>query len=615
MESSDNNHLDFVITKASMGDDGIKRWSATVSKFAVDRQDDEVTKSFFENSMAQIEAGNHPMPALVVSHYDDPRNVELSEGVPDVFKAGETTELYIDGDKPKAKGIFVDTPLGDATFTAVKADLNDGLPHEERVRISMAWKPEEGGVVKSEVDGHRIHNKGIIRHFAATRVPIVASTNLEVTYMSKSNAVTHISKFQDATNIVGEDLATELDNHYAELALDKAGLDELYEKADDAPKGKVAAGFDVGKCLTKKLAEGKDRKEALGACLAIGREAKKKSEAIVEKQRRVGKRDKAVDDCIDKMVTRGFPRAAATETCVSKAKKRRRQEITRRITRSEATGEYFMVEKIDLSMPFSECVSTYVNDHDMSEEEAKKFCNSAEAKTARAGDEEVEKAITSFDDVVDIIISDEDVSVVKSEDPVSSDDILDQVLEELAKSYGDAVETDESVVEVIEPAVNTPSGESQVAVIETPEKSEITELVESDELIAIQENFIRMKSAIVNEQLDRTEKTFLVKHLLDEMREGVEAYVEAVTPVSPQDTATMIKAALEEVMAPQAAQVAFLIEEVNTLREEKSQANGTRPVPKQLQPTNVEKASVNKPGALTAREMANASVRQDRPLY
>lgn len=269
--------IDFIITKASEDPEtGEKRWRATVSKFEKDKQDDEVTKEFYEYAAHQIAEGVYPSPALVVSHFDDPRPESKYTATPDIFVAGHTTDIYVDGNLPKAKGVFADTPLGNALFNAVKIDQQLELPHEERIRISMAFRPEPGGLQKSDA-GHNVFTKGSIRHYAATRVPIVGSTNIEVGGLELKSDI-KLTKKQDAESIVGEEFAEELYGAYSEIMKSKSDDQDLFFKADD--------GFDMGACLETKKSEDIPEKQALAICLSMQRRAgegvppKDKSEAL-----------------------------------------------------------------------------------------------------------------------------------------------------------------------------------------------------------------------------------------------------------------------------------------------------------------------------------------------
>lgn len=214
------------ITKASLGGDGVMRWAATTSKFDVDEQADEVTPEFYQHAIVQVESGKRPSPVLCVSHID--------KGKPaDDWVAGDANELYIDGDQPKAKGTFRDTPLGKASFEAVRSDY--GTPDDDKIRISLGFYDEGSEARQTDkADGSvatgRRYLKGWIKHLALTRVPVVKETEISV---MEAKAMVK-TKREDAASIVGAELAEEL------VRSDKAELDEGLvlkgqEEGDAAP--------------------------------------------------------------------------------------------------------------------------------------------------------------------------------------------------------------------------------------------------------------------------------------------------------------------------------------------------------------------------------------------
>jgi len=183
-------------TKASLDPKtGEMRWAATVSKFEEDDQGDEITPEFYKSAIAAVERGVRPMPVLCVSHID--------KGAPaDDWVAGDTASMFVDGELPKAKGTFRGTPLGKAAFEAVRKDMQDGLPDNERARISMGFY-DEGSLSKGEDPG-RTFVSGWIKHFAVTRVPGVKETEIKVKGEPMPTAR------EDAASIVGDELAETL---------------------------------------------------------------------------------------------------------------------------------------------------------------------------------------------------------------------------------------------------------------------------------------------------------------------------------------------------------------------------------------------------------------------
>lgn len=224
----------FYITKASKGRDGVMRWAATVSEFSLDRQGDEMTPQFIKAAVAQIDAGLRPAPVLCISHID--------HGKPsDSWVAGDVTDLYIDGDKPKAKGTFRDTPLGQAAFEAVRKDWRDKVPHNERARISMGFFADQVQPLELKTDngasllGRRFMS-GWVKHLAITRVPVVQTTN--ITAEMELKAMAPRTKKQDAATIVGEELAEELVDLAVKSDLEADTPDMILKKDKPGAAGK-----------------------------------------------------------------------------------------------------------------------------------------------------------------------------------------------------------------------------------------------------------------------------------------------------------------------------------------------------------------------------------------
>lgn len=592
--------LDFVITKASYGADGVMRWSATVSKFAVDKEGDEVTKSFYEKAIDKIEQGIHPMPALVVSHFDDSRLEKAYEPVPEVFKAGIATSLYIDGDKPKAKGIFMDTPLGKAAYAGVKSDLDKGLPHEERIRISMAFRPEDGGVEKSE-DGHYRYTNGLIRHFALTRVPIVKETEIMV---QKSETVARKTRYDDAKTIIGDELAKELDTSYKSIMKSKSEDGLLLEKADDSKDGKSAADqhmkngkFDMGDCLSVKMGEGKERKQALAMCLSMSK----------GKPRAKAELDDLFDNqaCMEEYTGKGLSDAAASAICMHQQQMLSDMMEEAGETPSEEAAEQAGsagISKAYMERPTMDCVESFVKDG-KSEEEAKLLCNSDEAVKAR-----IYKAALDgdLDAIVKAVISDGEITVVeKSKKAAAKDESNTETVN--SEDAGTDTSKDESADE---PSVNqkkskkkdqTDAGEAN------QEKSEADPMV--DNLVML------FKSTLLDTSLGRGQKVTVVNKVLEQLGELAKNEITQHTPATAEDQAAVMKAALQEAIAP-------FVTELNTLRSQNealemllTKGGVVKAHPKQLVNMNtspVEKADLEPAGAMTAAQIAEASIRQVR---
>lgn len=592
---TDEGVWDFVITKASLGADGVKRWAATVSKFEVDGEGDEVTKAFYEKVIDKIDKGIHPYPALVVSHYDDGRADVALEPVPEVFKAGIATALYVDGDKPKAKGIFTDSPLGNAAYEAIKSDLASKLPHEERARISMAFRPDiDNGIEKAD-DGHLKYTDGIIRHFALTRVPIVKETEI----MVQKSSVVRKTRFDDAKTIVGEELATELDKAYKSISKSKSATeDTLIEKAktgDAAQKHMINGKFSMGDCISTKLSEGKDRKQAIAICLSMAQDKPTLKMDMMEMF--------DIEACKQEYIDKGFSVAAAEAACMS--------QMMKLNDMMQGEGETTMnMQKAALAPTLSEAIALYVKEGKTSEE-ATKLYKSEEAVKARILDAAQRG---DLDAIVKAVVSDDEITIVKANEDA------EKVAEVAAKSVNQtAVQEKSETVEKTE-ATEATTGESKL------DKSEVTEVEKgvektepnkekaetaSTETANPTDSLITMfKATLANEALSRTEKTAVLNTVLDQLGSIAKAGIQN-TPATAEDQAMLLKSAMQEAMKPVMTQL-VLLETKNAELEAIVKSGLVTPRSKQLIHTQqIEKSGItgDTGGALNASQIAEATVR------
>lgn len=143
---------------------------------------DEVPEMFKSEVCSSYWCGG--MPYVSVSHYPDLNG----QAVP-----GEPKELFIDGNKLKAKGVLYNTPLGHSVFRSLQDDKNK--KPEDRIRISigfldLAHRHGENGKlwVRDSVTsicpeclsgiGSKIYVKGYLVHLALTRVPVNKRTEM-----------------------------------------------------------------------------------------------------------------------------------------------------------------------------------------------------------------------------------------------------------------------------------------------------------------------------------------------------------------------------------------------------------------------------------------------------
>jgi hypothetical protein len=226
------------ITKART-QDGVMTWEATTTKFARDQQGDLVTPQFYKSAINKFETGQRPAPFFSVAHYPSHDQCDncgyeyksLDSGVcpscgQERLQAGITKAIWIDGKQPKAKGIFYDNELGRSVFDACRQDVVKSLPDDERIRISMGFYPDPGGVIYPATS-QRDFVDGWIEHFAGTRVPVVPETDLTVKSLNIK------TRFDDAASIVPKHLADRMDSR---LRRHKSGA---YD--DDEPITKAGA--------------------------------------------------------------------------------------------------------------------------------------------------------------------------------------------------------------------------------------------------------------------------------------------------------------------------------------------------------------------------------------
>lgn len=219
------------ITKASYDKTtGERRWLATASDTELDSFGDKMSMELFHDFCDRIkreeqapedfrsEFWSGGMPYLSVSHYPDLDGLAVP---------GPLDEVFIDGNKFKSKGRFHDTPLGIASYNAIKKDIVEKSP--DPVRISIAFLdykhrhlsngyeferslsdpdkmicPECIKEMLTGEYGGREFLRGMLVHEAMTRVPVNKRTDMEV-----ERAMT--TRKEDAASIIGEELADELD--------------------------------------------------------------------------------------------------------------------------------------------------------------------------------------------------------------------------------------------------------------------------------------------------------------------------------------------------------------------------------------------------------------------
>lgn len=217
--------LSMYFTKASLHEDGTRHWAATVSDTRPDNHGQRVDKAFFPYAIDQSKV--YGMPNLCISHYDF-----AGKDIPEeIWKAGITSAMFLDGNKFKAKGRFFDSRAGQLLFDAIRKDMEENISREDRTRISMGFYDRTDDEEKSEATGDGderrvVYKAGIIKHFAGTRVPVLPRTEIEAW-----REMSMTTKREDATSIVGEELAEELEGYAKQVG--KSEAEELVVKATE----------------------------------------------------------------------------------------------------------------------------------------------------------------------------------------------------------------------------------------------------------------------------------------------------------------------------------------------------------------------------------------------
>ena len=243
---------------------GVRRFYSTSSGIKRDLYDERMSTGLFKDFVKRIEdrevppepftskAWNGGLPYLGVAHYLDLDG----DGI-----AGKAAKVMVDGTHLKMKGTFENNVLGNAAYDAIKRDIENKTPPDERVRVSIAfvdWGHEHEGigqfVRKSLMDrctfceqglGEKIYRKGHLVHLALTRQPAYpeADIQLEVKSMSRRK--------QDAASIVGDELAEDLEKKSETLTARSADIDpnavvirqdgeDVVEEEEDEEKEKEA---------------------------------------------------------------------------------------------------------------------------------------------------------------------------------------------------------------------------------------------------------------------------------------------------------------------------------------------------------------------------------------
>lgn len=177
--------LPLYISKANLDDDGHMTFLGTASDTKKDVYTDKMTVDLFEGFIKEFRGDEY----VCLSHYK-----RLDDGSGEI---GRIDKIYLDGNYLKVKGNFNETPLGKATYNAIRKDRRDDVPVERRVRLSIGFYDryhKHGNDLEWRYDNEKpapcVHCLlgmkeksylyGIFDHVAATRRPANRRTDIEV---------------------------------------------------------------------------------------------------------------------------------------------------------------------------------------------------------------------------------------------------------------------------------------------------------------------------------------------------------------------------------------------------------------------------------------------------
>ena len=241
----------FYISKASFDKTTQeRRWSAVASDTDLDLSKEkmslDVFKSFINKAKTDVKVPapfaskfwDGGMPYVSVSHYLD---------LDGKWAAGVVEDLYIDGEKLKAKGKFSNNPIGIKVFDSVCKSLysETGDGYEQKIRISIGfidYAHKHGDILferKNLSDTcpycakgmeNKVYVDGQLVHLAVTRIPCNQRTEFGLDLEEKSMT----TRKQDAATIVGDELAEEIEKEHSLIGKVEDSL--VIKKKKDKPE-------------------------------------------------------------------------------------------------------------------------------------------------------------------------------------------------------------------------------------------------------------------------------------------------------------------------------------------------------------------------------------------
>lgn len=210
---------------------GRRRWYAKASGVQWDKYQERMSVDLFKDFIKRAESREKPpeqftsrawsggLPYLGIAHYLDLEGFGI---------VGATEAIWVDGNVFKAKGEFDENEMAVRAYEAIKRDIENNVPDDDRIRISIAFvdwshKHEGYGVFRRRSllercqlcergVGGKTYLAGHLVHLALTRRPAYIDTEIRL----EERAMTD-GRLMDASSIVGDDMAEELEKRQQEL--------------------------------------------------------------------------------------------------------------------------------------------------------------------------------------------------------------------------------------------------------------------------------------------------------------------------------------------------------------------------------------------------------------
>lgn len=169
------------ITKATI-QNGNMVWNAVASDTGYDLFDERMSIQLYKSFIKNLDGHEY----VSLAHYP---------ALDGTGEFGKPTQIYIDGDKLKAKGIFHENERGVAAFNAIRKDRRDNVSQDNRIRISIGFwdhghyhgnfgewsiKANKPCLLCATGIKEKVYTDGKLDHLALTRIPARVTTEINI---------------------------------------------------------------------------------------------------------------------------------------------------------------------------------------------------------------------------------------------------------------------------------------------------------------------------------------------------------------------------------------------------------------------------------------------------